>query len=143
VTAEAISEDSNSRPRVLLVDDRPQNLTVLEQVLGDLELSLFTADGADQALRHLLHHDFAAILLDVQMPGIDGFETARLIRTRDRSRFTPIIFLTQFSRSRSQTSCAIGGTITGTLSEPSARLNDRIWFTSDLPRLPASMIVSR
>ena len=103
MTAEAISEDSNSRPRVLLVDDRPQNLTVLEQVLGDLELSLFTADGADQALRHLLHHDFAAILLDVQMPGIDGFETARLIRTRDRSRFTPIIFLTQFSRSRSQT----------------------------------------
>ena len=103
MTPEKISECSNNRPRVLLVDDRPQNLTVLEQVLGELDLTLFKADGAEQALRHLLHHDFAAILLDVQMPGIDGFETARLIRSRDRSRFTPIIFLTQFSRSRSQT----------------------------------------
>lgn len=102
MTRVMIPEGSNNRPRVLLVDDRPQNLTVLEQVLGDLDLTLFRADGAEQALRHLLHYDFAAILLDVQMPGIDGFETARLIRNRERSRLTPIIFLTQFSRSRSQ-----------------------------------------
>src|SRR5262245_19220340 len=86
-----------------MVDDYPQNLTVLEQVLGELDLTLFRADSAEQALRHLLHYDFAAILLDVRMPGIDGFETARLIRSRERSRLTPIIFLTQFSRSQSQT----------------------------------------
>jgi PAS domain S-box-containing protein len=99
-----IPEGSDSRPRVLLVDDRPQNLTTLEGVLGNLDLMLVKADGADEALRHLLHYDFAAILLDVEMPGIDGFETARLIRTRARSRLTPIIFLTAFSRGRSQAS---------------------------------------
>src|SRR5262245_2162949 len=102
MTREIIPESTNSRPRVLLVDDRPQNLTLLERVLGDLDLMLFKAEGAEEALRHLLHHDFAAILLDVAMPGTDGFETARLIRTRARSRLTPIIFLTAFSRSRSQ-----------------------------------------
>jgi CheY-like chemotaxis protein len=96
------SRGSGNRPRVLVVDDRPQNLTVLEQVLGDLELTLFRAESPEAALRHLFHYDFAAILLDVQMPRIDGFEAARLIRSRDRSRLTPIIFLTQFSRSRSQ-----------------------------------------
>jgi len=99
---DGIPAGSNNHPRVLLVDDRPQNLTVLEQVLGDLGLTLFTAEGAEAALRPLLHYDFAAILLDVQMPRIDGFEAARLIRSRERSRLTPIIFLTQFSRSRSQ-----------------------------------------
>ena len=99
---ERIPEGSTNRPRVLLVDDQPQNLTVLEQVLGDLDLTLFKADGAEQALRHLLHYDFAAILLDVRMPGIDGFEAARLIRSRDKSRHTPIIFLTGFSRGQSQ-----------------------------------------
>ena len=102
MTQERIPEGSTNRPRVLLVDDRPQNLTVLEQVLGDLDLTLFKADGAEQALRHLLHYDFAAILLDVRMPGIDGFEAARLIRSRDKSRQTPIIFLTGFSRGQSQ-----------------------------------------
>jgi PAS domain S-box-containing protein len=104
MTREIIPEGSDSRPRVLLVDDRPQNLTTLEGVLGNLDLMLVKADGADEALRHLLHYDFAAILLDVEMPGIDGFETARLIRTRARSRLTPIIFLTAFSRGRSQAS---------------------------------------
>jgi PAS domain S-box-containing protein len=104
MTREIIPESSNSGPRVLLVDDRPQNLTVLEGVLGDLDLMLFRAAGAEEALRHLLHYDFAAILLDVEMPGIDGFQTARLIRTRAKSRLTPIIFLTAFSRGRSQAS---------------------------------------
>jgi PAS domain S-box-containing protein len=104
MTREIIPEGSDSRPRVLLVDDRPQNLTTLEGVLGNLDLMLVKADGADEALRQLLHYDFAAILLDVEMPGIDGFETARLIRTRARSRLTPIIFLTAFSRGRSQAS---------------------------------------
>src|SRR5499427_8021349 len=102
MTRDVAHEDQNVHPRVLLVDDRPQNLTVLEQVLGDLDLTLFRAEGAEQALRHLLHYDFAAILLDVRMPGIDGFEAARLIRSRDKSRHTPIIFLTGFSRGQSQ-----------------------------------------
>jgi len=100
ITQEGIPENSNERPKLLLVDDRQQNLTLLEHVLGDLDLTLFRAQSAEQALRHLLYYDFAAILLDVQMPGLDGFEAARLIRSRERSRFTPIIFLTQFSRSQ-------------------------------------------
>lgn len=82
--------------RILMVDDHPENLTVLEAVLGDLNLDLVRANSGEEALRHILRSDFALILLDVKMPGIDGFETARLIRQRNRSACTPIIFLTAY-----------------------------------------------
>ena len=84
---------------VLLVDDQRHNLLALESILDDPELNLVTAGSGIEALRHLLERDFAVILLDVQMPEIDGFDTATLIRQRDKSRDTPIIFLTALSRS--------------------------------------------
>ncbi|MBW4537901.1 MAG: response regulator [Myxacorys chilensis ATA2-1-KO14] len=82
---------------VLLVDDHPENLIALEATLNGLGQDLVKAHSGAQALKCLLDQDFALILLDVQMPGMDGFETAALIRQRSRSRSTPIIFLTAFS----------------------------------------------
>jgi signal transduction histidine kinase len=80
--------------KILLVDDRPANLLTLESILEDLGQELVKATSGKEALRHLLRDDFAVILLDVKMPEMDGFETATLIRERDRSRHTPIVFLT-------------------------------------------------
>ncbi|MEG4199100.1 response regulator [Microcoleus sp. Pol12A5] len=88
---------SPHRVNVLLVDDRPENLVALEAILNSPSYHLVQASSGAEALRCLLNEDFAVILLDVQMPGMDGFETATLIRSRDRSRATPIIFITAFS----------------------------------------------
>lgn len=84
---------------ILLVDDHPENLLVLEAILDSLGQNLVRATSGAQALKRLLDQDFAVILLDVQMPDMDGFETADLIRQRERSRHTPIIFLTAFNTS--------------------------------------------
>jgi PAS domain S-box-containing protein len=83
---------------ILIVDDRPENLLALEAILDPLGQKLVRAHSGDEALRLLLSHDFAMILLDVQMPGIDGFETARLIKSRERTKYIPIIFLTAISK---------------------------------------------
>ena len=82
---------------ILLVDDRPENLLALEAILEPLGQTLVRAASGDEALKQLLVRDFAVILLDVQMPGLNGFETAQLIKSRDRSRHIPIIFLTAIS----------------------------------------------
>jgi two-component system, sensor histidine kinase and response regulator len=79
---------------ILLVDDKPANLLALEAMLQGLGQNLIKADSGRAALKWLLTHEFAVILLDVKMPDMDGFETAALIRQRDKSRDTPIIFLT-------------------------------------------------
>jgi PAS domain S-box-containing protein len=79
---------------ILLVDDRPDKLLALESILGGLGQNLVRAYSGREALRALLQQDFAVILLDVNMPGMDGFETAEMIRTRQRSQKTPIIFFT-------------------------------------------------
>ncbi len=84
------------RTKILLVDDTPENLVSLEAALSGLGEELVLANSGKQALRHLLEDDFAAILLDVRMPEMDGFETAELIRSRPRSRQTPILFLTGY-----------------------------------------------
>jgi PAS domain S-box-containing protein len=84
---------------VLLVDDRPHNLIALEAILEPLGHELVSATSGEEALRLLLHRDeFAVILLDVQMPGLDGFETAALIKERERTRNIPIVFLTAISK---------------------------------------------
>jgi PAS domain S-box-containing protein len=92
-------EPDTDKVNILLVDDQPNNLLALESILSDMGQNLVQADSGKRALKSLLDHDFAVILLDVQMPDLDGFETASLIRERDRSRDTPIIFLTALSRS--------------------------------------------
>jgi signal transduction histidine kinase len=79
---------------ILIVDDDPKSLVAMEAVLRSLGSRLVCARSGEEALRHVLEEDFAAILMDVRMPGIDGFTTARMIRERKRSRYTPIIFLT-------------------------------------------------
>ncbi|HEX6690972.1 MAG TPA: response regulator [Burkholderiales bacterium] len=83
-----------AKAKILLVDDEPKSLYALEQLLAPLGDELITAQSGEEALKHALKHDFAVILLDVRMPGIDGFETAQMIRGRERSRLTPVIFLT-------------------------------------------------
>lgn len=90
------SSSENYRAQILLVDDTPANLIALEAALEGVDADLVLASSGFEALRHLLTIDFAAIILDVRMPGIDGFETAALIRARKRSEHTPIIFLTGF-----------------------------------------------
>ena len=94
---EKVAEVRVGVPRVLLVDDRPDNLLALRAVLEPLGLDLVEAASGEEALRHLLAGEFALIILDVQMPVLDGFETARLIRGRERTRYVPIIFLTAIS----------------------------------------------
>ena len=86
----------DSRMKILLVDDTPENLVSLEAALNGLGEDLVSAHSGKEALRHLLQDDFAAILLDVRMPEMDGFETAELIRSRPRSRQIPILFLTGY-----------------------------------------------
>lgn len=83
-----------SKVKILLVDDQEENLIALEAVLESLGQILVKAHSGREALRHLMDTDFAAILLDVRMPDMDGFECAAMIRQRERSRDTPIIFLT-------------------------------------------------
>jgi len=83
---------------LLLVDDREENLVALRAILEPLGENLISARSGEEALRALLHEDFACILLDVQMPGLDGFDTADLIKQRERSKSIPIIFLTAISK---------------------------------------------
>src|SRR5580692_1387732 len=98
--AQAISMEPDpageSRMKILLVDDTPENLVSLEAALIGLGEDLVLAQTGKEALRHLLDDDFAAILLDVRMPEMDGFETAELIRSRPRSKQIPILFLTGY-----------------------------------------------
>jgi two-component system sensor histidine kinase/response regulator len=88
----------NEKINILIVDDYPENLLALEAILDRLEQNIVKAMSGEEALNCLLDQDFALILLDVQMPGIDGFETAQLIREREKTKNTPIIFLTAINR---------------------------------------------
>jgi CheY-like chemotaxis protein len=86
-------DSSLGRTKILLVDDRPDKLLALRTMLEELDANLVCATSGAEALRQLLHDEFAVILLDVNMPGMDGFETAAMIRRRKRSETTPIIFI--------------------------------------------------
>ncbi len=84
-------------PSVLLVDDRPENLLALERLLEDMELGLVQATSGNEALGLLLEREFALVLLDVQMPGMDGYEVAQLMRQNEKTKHIPIIFVTAIS----------------------------------------------
>ncbi|MFI7615364.1 response regulator [Nonomuraea terrae] len=84
----------SDRAKILLVDDREENLIALEAILSSLDLVPVRARSGEEALKALLNTEFALILLDVRMPGMDGFETAAHIKRRERTRNIPIIFLT-------------------------------------------------
>jgi signal transduction histidine kinase len=89
---------SDKRVNILLVDDRPENLLALEAILEPLGQVLVSAHSGEEALKCVLKHDFAAILLDVQMPDMNGFDAAQIIKSREKSRFIPIIFLSAISK---------------------------------------------
>ena len=84
--------------KILMVDDRPENLIALEAVLEAPNRELIKANSGEQALKLLLRHRFALVLLDVQMPGMDGFEVAELMRANKAIAKTPIIFVTAISK---------------------------------------------
>jgi signal transduction histidine kinase/DNA-binding response OmpR family regulator len=86
-----------SQAKILIVDDRPDKLLAFQSILDELGQQLFTARSGEEALKLVLEHEFAVILLDVNMPGLDGLETAALIRQRKRTAHTPIIFITAYS----------------------------------------------
>src|SRR6266478_6639617 len=82
---------------ILVVDDLPENLLVLSAVLEELHENVVTARSGADALQLVLQHDFAVILLDVNMPDMDGYEAAAYIRKRKKSALTPIIFITAYA----------------------------------------------
>ncbi|GAB3515041.1 GGDEF domain-containing response regulator [Photobacterium alginatilyticum] len=88
-------------PKILIVDDRPENLLALEGLLDPFNVELIKANSGDEALAHTLDHDFALILLDVQMPGMDGYEVAELMRGNKKNKHIPIIFVTAASKAPS------------------------------------------
>lgn len=83
---------------ILIVDDRPDNLFVLESLLENMNCNIIKATSGNEALSLMLDYDFALVLLDVQMPEMDGFETAELMRSNGRTRYIPIIFVTAISK---------------------------------------------
>jgi PAS domain S-box-containing protein len=94
------SRDGPSKVKILLVDDQPANLLALKATLEGLDVALVEAHSGEETLRLLLEDEFAVVLLDVQMPGLDGFETAKLIRGREEARHMPIIFQTAYDTDR-------------------------------------------
>lgn len=85
---------TDGKINILLVDDRPENLLALEAIIENEQYNLVKASSGEEALKFLLKYDFAAILLDVQMPGIDGFGTAKIIKAREKTKNIPILFIT-------------------------------------------------
>src|SRR3954451_1694785 len=95
--AELVPQPNMERARVLLVDDDERNLLAVATVLEDLGEVVLARSG-EEALRHLLKGEFAVILLDVYMPGMDGYETAQIIRSRDQTKGIPIVFLSAVNK---------------------------------------------
>lgn len=90
--------DKNKRVNILIVDDRLENLFVLESLLENLSCNIIRATSGNEALSLMLDYEFALVLLDVQMPGMDGFETAELMRSNNKTKYIPIIFVTAISK---------------------------------------------
>jgi len=110
-------------PKVLIVDDQPRNLDVLEAMLAPLECTLIRAESADAALLCLLKHEFAVIVLDIRMPGMSGIELAKLIKQRKRSQDVPLLFLTAHLVDESD---VLQGYVVGAVDYLSKPLNPQI-----------------
>jgi PAS domain S-box-containing protein len=106
------------KPKVLIVDDQPRNLDVLEVMLQDADCTLVRATSADEALLCLVRHDFAALVLDIRMPEMSGIELARLVKQRKRSQHVPILFLTAHSDSEDDVLRGYGAGAVDYLSKP-------------------------
>lgn len=91
-------QDASRKPSLLLVDDNPQSLLALESILAGDDRVVVKAQSGEEALKHLLDGDYSVILLDIKLTGIDGYETAGLIRAREKTRDVPIIFLTSYNK---------------------------------------------
>jgi CheY-like chemotaxis protein len=128
---------TTERPTVLIVDDNADKLVALESIMLPLDVDLVTAQSGREALRRLLERDFAVILLDVRMPGMDGFETATMIRERQRSANTPIIFITAFAGDARRQNCSCGRSTIMAPVVPEVRGRVSVW--SALPRRPRSV----
>ncbi len=89
---------NDNLPKILVVDDQEMNIYAMEQVLKNIGAEIFTAQSGNEALSKILYHDFALILMDVQMPEMNGFETAEIIRAHDSTKCTPIIFITAINK---------------------------------------------
>lgn len=88
-----INHGMNAKPKILIVDDRPENLVALETVLRDMNVELIKANSGNEALKATLYHDFALALLDVQMPEMDGYELASILREEEKTNRLPFIFI--------------------------------------------------
>src|SRR3982751_2021434 len=86
------------KPSLLVVDDHPQSLVALESILSGDDRIVVTAQSGEEALKRLLDEDYSVVVLDIKLTGIDGYETAGLIRAREKSRDVPIIFLTSYNK---------------------------------------------
>jgi two-component system, sporulation sensor kinase E len=95
---EKLNNTPTQMVNILMVDDHPENLLALEAVLTSPNYNLISAHSGKEALKCMLQHDFAVILLDVQMPGLNGFDTAKLIKAREKTKNIPIIFITAISQ---------------------------------------------
>ncbi|NYE07451.1 PAS domain S-box-containing protein [Bacillus niacini] len=93
-----LNKTPSQKVNILMVDDHPENLLALEAVLNSPNYNLISAHSGKEALKCMLQHDFAVILLDVQMPGLNGFDTAKLIKAREKTKNIPIIFITAISQ---------------------------------------------
>ncbi|HEX7675791.1 MAG TPA: response regulator [Bdellovibrio sp.] len=89
------------KTKILVVDDHRENIVAMTELIADEDIDIYSAENAEQALNHILEHEFALALLDVQMPGVSGFELARLIRGVSRTRNLPVIFVTAEQRDQS------------------------------------------
>src|SRR3954468_124979 len=109
---------TSPKPAVLLVDDQVRNLDVLEAMLGDMDCGLVRATSAEEALLCVVRHDFAALVLDIKMPGMNGIELATLIKQRKRSHHVPILFLTAHSVNEEDVLRGYGAGAVDYLSKP-------------------------
>ncbi len=110
--------NGNADVKILLVDDYPSNLDALEAMLESSGCTLVRAESADEALLALLRHEFAAMILDIKMPGMNGIELARLVKQRKRTEHVPILFLTAHSVEEQDVLLGYGAGAVDYLSKP-------------------------